>query len=115
MVNNHAVELDALYGALSDPTRREMISRLHGGPLSISDLGAPFGMTLAAIGKHVAALESAGIVRTHKSGRVRRCALVPRGLSAAASWLTEQEQFWNERLDALEEHLALETHLEENP
>ena len=109
MVNNHAVELDALYGALSDPTRREMISRLHGGPLSISDLGAPFGMTLAAIGKHVAALESAGIVRTHKSGRVRRCALVPRGLSAAASWLTEQEQFWNERLD------LLETHLEEHP
>ena len=115
MVNNHAVELDALYGALADPTRREMIARLRGGPLSISDLGAPFGMTLAAIGKHVTALESAGIVRTHKSGRVRRCALVPRGLSAAASWLTEQEQFWNERLDLLEQHLSLETHLEEHP
>ena len=115
MVNNHAVALDALYGALADPTRREMIARLRTGPLSVSDLGAPFGMTLAAIGKHVAALESAGIVRTHKSGRVRRCALVPRGLSAAASWLTEQEQFWNESLDALEQRLALETHPEENP
>lgn len=109
MVKHHGTELDALYGALADSTRREMIARLRTGPLSISDLGAPFGMTLAAIGKHVAALESAGIVRTHKSGRVRRCALVPRGLSAAASWLTEQEQFWNERLD------LLETHLEENP
>jgi DNA-binding transcriptional ArsR family regulator len=115
VVKHQQAELDALYGALSDPTRRGMIARLQGGPLSISDLGEPFGMTLAAIGKHVAALESAGIVRTHKQGRVRRCALVPRGLSPAASWLTEQEQFWNERLDALEEHLALETDPEENP
>ena len=109
MVKHQQVELDALYGALADPTRREMIARLRRGPLSISDLGAPFGMTLAGVGKHVAALESAGIVRTHKHGRVRRCALVPRGLSAAASWLTEQEQFWNERLD------SLESHLEKNP
>jgi DNA-binding transcriptional ArsR family regulator len=115
VVKHQQTELDALYGALADPTRRGMIARLQGGPLSISDLGAPFGMTLAAIGKHVAALESAGIVHTHKQGRVRRCALVPRGLSPAASWLTEQEQFWNERLDALEEHLTLDTDLEENP
>ncbi len=120
MVKHSAIEpgtprLDALYGALADPTRREMIARLQGGPLSISDLGAPFGMTLAAIGKHVASLESAGIVRTHKQGRVRRCALVPRGLSAAASWLTEQEQFWNERIDALADHLEKQRHLEENP
>ena len=109
MVKRQTVELDALYGALADPTRRAMIARLRGGPLSISDLGEPFGMTLAAIGKHVASLESAGIVRTHKQGRVRRCALVPRGLSPAASWLLEQEQFWNERLD------SLEAHLEESP
>lgn len=118
MVNNHTVEpapgpadadLDALYGALADPTRRAMIASLRGGPLSVSALGAPFGMTLAAVGKHVAALESAGIVRTAKHGRVRRCTLVPRGLSAAASWLLEHERFWNERLD------ALETHLEEHP
>jgi DNA-binding transcriptional ArsR family regulator len=109
VVKHRDVELDALYGALADPTRREMIARLRGGPMSVSDLGAPFGMTLAAIGKHIAALESAGVVRTRKHGRVRQCALVPRGLSPAASWLTEQEQFWNERLD------VLEAHLEENP
>src|SRR4051812_13513551 len=79
VVKQLMTELDALYAALADPTRREMIARLRNGPLSISDLGAPFGMTLAGVGKHVAALESAGIVRTHKSGRVRSCALVPRG------------------------------------
>jgi DNA-binding transcriptional ArsR family regulator len=115
VVKHQQVRLDSLYGALADPTRREMIARLRSGPLSISDLGAPFGMTLAAIGKHVAALESAGIVHTRKAGRVRRCALVPRGLSPAASWLAEQEQFWNERLDSLEQHLAPDTNLEENP
>jgi DNA-binding transcriptional ArsR family regulator len=115
VVNNRTDALDALYGALADPTRRDMIARLRGGPLSVSDLGAPFGMTLAAVGKHVAALESAGIVRTHKTGRVRRCALVPRGLSPAASWLAEQEQFWNERLDVLEQHLGRESLPEETP
>ena len=109
MVKQSQDHLDALYGALADPTRRAMVARLRGGPLSVSDLGEPFGITLAAVGKHVAALEHAGIVRTHKSGRVRSCALVPNGLSDAAAWIQEHERFWNARLD------ALETHLEENP
>ena len=58
-------------------------------------------MTLAAVGKHIAILESAHIIRTTKSGRVRTCALVPRSLTDATAWLTEQEKFWNERVDAL--------------
>jgi DNA-binding transcriptional ArsR family regulator len=101
VVNN----LDALYGALADPTRREMVSRLREGRMSVSELGAPYGMTLAAIGKHIAVLESAGVVHTTKQGRVRSCTLVPHGLSAAATWLDEQERFWNTRIDALIDHL----------
>lgn len=106
MVNNHAGDrLSALYHALADPTRREMVDRLRAGAMSVSELGRPTGMTLAAVGKHIAALEAAGVVRTTKRGRVRTCALVPHGLSPAAAWLDEHERFWNSRIDALIEHL----------
>jgi len=111
MVNN----LDAVYSALADPTRRNMVESLRSGPLSVTELGQPLSMTLAAVGKHIAVLEAAGIIRTSKTGRVRSCALVPRGLSGAGDWLAEQELFWNNRLDALDEHLALDQHLKENP
>jgi len=111
MVNN----LDAVYSALADPTRRNMVESLRSGPLSVTELGQPLSMTLAAVGKHIAVLEAAGVIRTSKTGRVRSCALVPRGLSGAGEWLAEQELFWNNRLDALEEHLALDQHLKEDP
>jgi DNA-binding transcriptional ArsR family regulator len=101
VVNN----LDAVYAALADPTRRSMVERLRGGELSVSALGEPYGMTLAAIGKHVTVLETAGIVRTRKSGRVRSCALVPSGLDDATGWLREQEAFWHDRIDALTAYL----------
>ena len=111
MVNN----LDAVYSALADPTRRNMVESLRSGPLSVTELGQPLSMTLAAVGKHIAVLEAAGVIRTSKTGRVRSCALVPRGLSGAGEWLAEQELFWNNRLDALEEHLALDQYLKEDP
>lgn len=101
MVNN----LDAVYTALSDPTRRRMLERLQTGPLSVSELGEPLSMTLAAVGKHITVLESAGIIRTAKSGRVRTCALVPHSLTDATAWLTTHEQFWSSSLDALADHL----------
>ena len=82
-----------------------MLERLRHGPLSVSELGEPLTMTLAAVGKHITVLESAGIIRTAKRGRVRTCALVPRALTDATAWLSEQEQFWNERIDALIDHL----------
>ncbi len=86
-----------------------MLERLRHGPLSVSQLGEPLTMTLAAVGKHVTVLETAGIIRTAKAGRVRTCALVPRSLTDATAWLSAQEQFWNSSLDALIDHL------EENP
>jgi DNA-binding transcriptional ArsR family regulator len=106
---NDSDRLDAVYAALSDPTRRRMVESLATGPLSVSALAAPFTMTLAAVGKHISVLETAGIVRTHKSGRVRSCSVVPHALAEANAWLAAQEAFWNSRLD------SLTTYLEENP
>lgn len=71
----------------------------------MSQLAEPLDMTLAAVGKHITVLESAHIIRTTKRGRVRTCVLVPRSLTDATAWLTEQERFWNERLDALVTYL----------
>lgn len=101
MVNN----LSSVYSALADPTRRQMVERLRRGELTVSQLAEPLTMTLAAVGKHIAVLESARIIHTTKQGRVRTCAIVPRSLSDATAWLTEQERFWNERLDALVTYL----------
>lgn len=105
MVNN----LDAVLAALADPTRRRMVESLRGGALSVSELARPHAMTLAAVGKHIAVLESAGILRSEKSGRVRTCTIVPHALTDATAWISEQEQFWNTRVD------ALDAYLEENP
>ena len=82
-----------------------MVERLRGGELTVSQLAEPLTMTLAAVGKHISVLESAQIIRTSKRGRVRSCELVPRSLTDATAWLTEQECFWNERLDALVTYL----------
>jgi DNA-binding transcriptional ArsR family regulator len=101
VVNN----LDTVYAALSDPTRRQMVERLRGGELTVSQLAEPLTMTLAAVGKHIAVLESAHIIRTSKRGRVRTCSIVPHALADATAWLAEQERFWNDRIDALVTYL----------
>jgi DNA-binding transcriptional ArsR family regulator len=97
VVNN----LNEVYSALADPTRRGMVERLRGGELTVSQLAEPLTMTLAAVGKHIAILESAHIIRTTKRGRVRSCAIVPHSLTDALGWLADQESFWNDRIDAL--------------
>ena len=102
MVNN---SLDAVYGALADPTRRGMLERLRRGPLTVSELGGPTGMTLAGVGKHVAVLESAGLVRTRKTGRVRTCELRGEAYTEAAAWIDEQRVFWETQLDRMQTYL----------
>jgi DNA-binding transcriptional ArsR family regulator len=97
--------LDAVYGALADPTRRGMLERLRRGPLTVSELGAPTGMTLAGVGKHVAVLEAAGLVRTRKSGRVRTCELHGEAYTEAATWIDEQRAFWETRLERVQSYL----------
>ncbi|WP_243064861.1 helix-turn-helix transcriptional regulator [Humibacter sp. RRB41] len=101
----HESSLSSIYGALADSTRRRILHDLRTGERTVSELRSPHDMTLAAMGKHVAVLEAAGLIRTTKRGRVRSCALVPGALSAAQSWIDEQSRFWNERLDSLVSHL----------
>ncbi|MEO8529259.1 MAG: metalloregulator ArsR/SmtB family transcription factor [Pseudolysinimonas sp.] len=103
VVNN---QLDRVYAAISDPTRRRMLARLSHGPLSVSELGRPLGMTLAGVGKHVAVLETAGLVFTHKSGRVRTCELRGEPYVEASAWIDEQRAFWQTRLERVAAHLA---------
>ena len=107
MVNNQAADIrvERVYAALGDPARRAMVERLRLGPLSVSSLGAPLGMTLAGIGKHVAVLESSGIIRTAKVGRVRTCELVVGALDEAAAWIDETRAFWNAGIDRMIEQL----------
>ncbi|HZH51590.1 MAG TPA: metalloregulator ArsR/SmtB family transcription factor [Microvirga sp.] len=98
--------LDAVFHALADPTRREMLRRLAAGERTIGELAAPFRMSFAGASKHVRALESAGLVRRTVRGRSHVCRLDPAPLAAADEWLRFYERFWNERLDALERELG---------
>jgi DNA-binding transcriptional ArsR family regulator len=100
---------DPVFDALGDPTRRALVARLSGGPMSVSDLGRPFDITLAAVVQHVRVLERSQLVRTAKVGRVRTCWIEPAGLDAAANWLAERRALWERRLDRLGELLAEET------
>ena len=101
--------LSAVLGALADPSRRRILDQLAGGPTSVSALAAPLGVSLPAVLKHVAVLEDARLVTTHKEGRVRTCSLRPRGLDHTAHWLNERQRRWNERLDRLDDYLKENT------
>ncbi len=100
MVNNVA-RLDAVFGALADPTRRAMVSRLARGTSTVGDLGAPFSISKAAVTKHVKVLERAGLLRRQVDGRVHHCEIDPAPLSTAQAWVDEVRQFWENRLDDL--------------
>jgi DNA-binding transcriptional ArsR family regulator len=95
--------LSAVFRALGDPTRREMLVRLSRGDRTIGELARPFRMSLSAASKHVKVLERAGLVRRRVQGRTHLCSLEPRGLQDAQHWLASYERFWNERMDALEQ------------
>ena len=99
---------DRVFDALGDPTRRALVARLSQGPMSVSDLGRPFGITLAAVVQHLQVLERCQLVRTEKAGRVRTCWIEPAGLDVAAAWLAERRALWERRLDRLGDVLAEE-------
>jgi DNA-binding transcriptional ArsR family regulator len=101
--------LDALFQALSDPSRRSMIDRLSRGSASVSELAAPLDMSLPAVVQHLNVLEASGIVTTRKIGRVRSCTLDPEVLSLAQRWIAERRLLWDKRLDRLGEFLAEDT------
>jgi DNA-binding transcriptional ArsR family regulator len=100
-----AMNVDATFRALGDPTRRRAVERLSAGPASMTELARRFDLTLPALSKHLDILEDSGIVRSTKSGRVRTYRLVPGKLALAEHWLAKQRRLWNQRLDQLDNYL----------
>jgi DNA-binding transcriptional ArsR family regulator len=98
--------LDRTFGALADPTRREILERLAEGPASVSELARPAGMSLPGLLKHVRILEQAQLVTTEKQGRVRHCRLDPAHLDDAARWIQASRRRWERRLDRLGSYLG---------
>lgn len=99
--------LDEVFAALSDATRRDVLTRLGDGPATISQLAEPYGITLTGMTKHVRVLEDAGLVTTEKVGRARRCHLGTERLDDALSWIAFYQRLWERRLDGLDAYFTL--------
>ena len=93
--------LDAVFHALADGARREMVGRLSRGPATVSALAEPLPMSLSAVVQHLAVLEAAGLVKSEKVGRVRTCSLDTSVLSQAEVWINQRRTFWEQGLDRL--------------
>jgi DNA-binding transcriptional ArsR family regulator len=105
-VLNDVADLDRVFHALADPGRRLMLERLGRGPASVSELGKPLSMSLAAVVQHVQILETSGLVRTEKVGRTRTCSLNPATLRSAEHWMSERRGLVERRLDRLGDYLT---------
>ena len=99
-------ELDRVFSALADPTRREILRRLGAHSATINEIAEPFSVSLNAVSKHVMVLERAGLVRREIIGREHHCWIEPRPLREAEEWLDQYREFWEKRLDALEVYVA---------
>ena len=99
-------DLDLLFGALADATRRDIVERLTRGEATVTELAAPFSISLPAISRHLKVLERASIITRSQDGRWRSARLSPMSLASAATWLSLQERLWAERFDRLDDHLA---------
>jgi DNA-binding transcriptional ArsR family regulator len=108
MVELQAPQLDSVFHALGDATRRQMLRDLSSGERTVGQLAQPFAISLAAASKHIKALEKAGLIRREVRGRTHLCRLAPGPLASAHEWLTFYERFWTDRLDVLEQLLREE-------
>jgi DNA-binding transcriptional ArsR family regulator len=97
--------LDATFSALADPTRRAILARLASGQASVTELAAPFEMSLPAISKHLKVLERAGLIARGREAQWRPCRLEPAPLKVVAEWVEEYRQLWEGRFDRLEDYL----------
>lgn len=104
-----APELDDVFRALADPTRRAVVQRLEVGPAATTELARPFDMALPSFTRHLAVLERSGLVTSQKSGRVRTYRLSPEPLHDAELWLRSRRERWERRLDQLDSHLMTMT------
>jgi DNA-binding transcriptional ArsR family regulator len=96
-------QLSGIFLALADPTRRAVLGQLGEGPSSVSELAKPFDMALPSFLKHIHVLESSGLIRTRKTGRVRTCAIEKKPFAVAEAWLSTQRAVWEQRTDRLEQ------------
>jgi DNA-binding transcriptional ArsR family regulator len=106
MVKRPPASLDAVFSALADPTRRDILQRLSEGEASVSELAEPFEMSLPAVSKHLGVLEDAGLVTRQKEGRTRHCRLVAAPMQEALEWIAHYGRFWEAQLDSLEGFLS---------
>lgn len=100
------VDVDRLFHALGDPTRRAILDRLSEQPRSVSGLAGALGVTLTAVGQHLQVLQESGLARTEKVGRVRTCSIAPEGFSTLERWIRAHRTLWEQRLDRLGDVLA---------
>lgn len=105
MVNNQSQQLDLLFYALSDPTRRQILRMIKEGTQTIGDLADPFKMSLAAISKHIKILEKAKLLRREKIGRIHECSFNPEALKTAEECIKFYTNFWNNSLDGFASEL----------
>jgi DNA-binding transcriptional ArsR family regulator len=112
MVKYADADLDAVFAALADSTRRGILESLSGGDLAVSELAAPHEMSLPGFMKHLRVLEDAGLVTRTKEGRVVSCALEARPMKEASVWMARYEKFWTEKLDALARYLYQQEELQ---
>lgn len=110
---NRLEDLDHVFQALSDSTRRAIVQRLSQGPASVSELAKPFTMAMPTLLQHIRVLEVSGLIVTKKTGRVRTCEMRPSVISAAEAWLAERRAVWEGRLDRMEAY-AIKLKAKEN-
>ena len=104
-------EIDSLFHALADPTRRAILARLSQGPSSASRLAAPLSITVTAVGQHLRVLEASRLIVTRKQGRVRTCVIAPEGFSVLERWIRHHRTLWETRFDRLELEVAADGEL----
>ncbi|MBU2862899.1 metalloregulator ArsR/SmtB family transcription factor [Reinekea forsetii] len=102
-------ELDLVFKALADPTRRHFIEVLKQADATVGELAEPLAMSLPAASKHISVLTAAGLVSKTKVGRVYRCHFQPEAMLTANEWLEQNREAWNDRLDALSDFLESNT------
>lgn len=105
MVNNVA-DLNAVFAALADPTRRRIVERLARGPLTVGEIASGFSISQPAISRHIRVLEESGMLERRVAGRVHRCSLSPRAMKTASNWIEKHRTFWTAALDRLDDLLA---------
>jgi DNA-binding transcriptional ArsR family regulator len=98
--------LDALFTALSDRTRRDIVSRLSAGEATVKQLAEPYAMSMQAVSQHIRVLERSGLISQGRHRQTRPCRLEPAALEDALSWIEESRRTWSDRMDRLETHLA---------